>query len=238
MTGIFDSGVGGLISYREVRRILPREDIAYLADRGGAPYGTKTKEQLTELVGCDLERLRRLGAKRILVACCTASTVIPSLPKELLRGVVTVIEPAAEIAAGGNKIAVIATEYTAASGAFGKEISRLNSRAEVTEIAAQPLVAFVESGSRDGRMNADCREYLDTLSEKIRNLKADTLILGCTHFSHLSGELRARLHGVRLISPAIEGAAKLCKEIRREPPHTARGKNSYTEGKKFGKIRA
>ena len=42
MIGIFDSGVGGLTSFAEVRRLMPREDIIYLADRDNSPYGTKT----------------------------------------------------------------------------------------------------------------------------------------------------------------------------------------------------
>ena len=37
MIGVFDSGVGGLCAYYELRRLLPRQDIIYLADRKNAP---------------------------------------------------------------------------------------------------------------------------------------------------------------------------------------------------------
>ena len=37
--GIFDSGVGGISVLEAVRRILPREDLLYVADSGHLPYG-------------------------------------------------------------------------------------------------------------------------------------------------------------------------------------------------------
>ena len=79
MIGIFDSGVGGLNAFYEVRRGLPYADIAYLADRANAPYGTKPKDELISLVKNDIKRLRELGCRLILIACCTASTVYPEL---------------------------------------------------------------------------------------------------------------------------------------------------------------
>ena len=74
MLGVFDSGVGGLAALRELRRLLPFEDMIYLADKENAPYGTKTEDELVALVREDVKRLRELGAEKILMACCTAST--------------------------------------------------------------------------------------------------------------------------------------------------------------------
>ena len=62
MIGIFDSGVGGLAAYKEVRRLAPQADIVYLADRKNAPYGTKGREELIKLVNKDVSRLREMGA--------------------------------------------------------------------------------------------------------------------------------------------------------------------------------
>ena len=42
--GVFDSGVGGLSVLREIRRLLPHEDVVYVADSGHAPYGDQPKE--------------------------------------------------------------------------------------------------------------------------------------------------------------------------------------------------
>ena len=58
MTGIFDSGVGGLTALREYRRICPSADICYFADRKNAPYGNKSREELMRLVGRDIEIMK------------------------------------------------------------------------------------------------------------------------------------------------------------------------------------
>ena len=71
MIGIFDSGRGGIASLTVVKKLLPRVDIAYLADRKNAPYGTKSERELKLLVRRDIARLRELGAEKILIACCT-----------------------------------------------------------------------------------------------------------------------------------------------------------------------
>ena len=67
--GIFDSGVGGLSVLREVRRILPAENLLYLADQAFGPYG----DQPLEAVRTQCERVSRFligeGVKSVVVAC-------------------------------------------------------------------------------------------------------------------------------------------------------------------------
>jgi len=41
--GIFDSGVGGLTVFREIRKKLPEKDIIYFGDTARVPYGSKSK---------------------------------------------------------------------------------------------------------------------------------------------------------------------------------------------------
>lgn len=213
MIGIFDSGVGGICAYRRVRELLPLEDVVYLADKKNAPYGTKDEDEIKRLTEKNIRVLRSLGAEEILIACCTASSV-HSLLSEKDREISTpIIGPAAEIAArSGNKIAVIATRHTALSGAFSKEIAR-HSDKEVFELAEQELVALVEDGNRDGRVDTACRGYLSGLKERIAETGADTLILGCTHFSHLESEIGRLLPKVKIISPARVGAEAIVKKI-------------------------
>lgn len=209
MIGIFDSGVGGLTAYKEVRRLAPRADIVYLADRKNAPYGIKGRDELIELVKNDIKTLQALGASDILIACCTASTVYPFLDEEARRRTIPIIEPAADSSAGLRRITVIATEHTAKSRAFGKAITERSPDTSVLEISAQPLVSMVECGSRDGGLSRECEEYLKKTASIVRDFGSDGLILGCTHFSHLENTLREYLPEVKIISPAREGAKKL-----------------------------
>ena len=42
--GVFDSGLGGLTAVRQLRRVLPGEDIIYFGDTGRVPYGSRGRE--------------------------------------------------------------------------------------------------------------------------------------------------------------------------------------------------
>ena len=44
--GMFDSGVGGLTVFKEVKKQLPNENIVYLGDTKRFPYGSKSKESI------------------------------------------------------------------------------------------------------------------------------------------------------------------------------------------------
>ena len=44
--GIYDSGLGGLTVWREVRRLLPHEALVYLGDGKNCPYGSRPKEEI------------------------------------------------------------------------------------------------------------------------------------------------------------------------------------------------
>ena len=215
MIGIFDSGVGGLTALHEVRRLMPRANLTYLADKENAPYGTKSEEEIMLCVKHNLERLRTLGAEKILIACCTASTLHSRLTPEEREISVPIIVPAARAAAKATrngKIAVIATRATVRSRAFSKAISAEYGKYKTLECDAQALVGMVECGARGKAplSSADAK----TLSEILRpvnSFEADTLILGCTHFPHIKEHIAALLPNVNLINPSLEGALELEK---------------------------
>lgn len=214
MIGVFDSGVGGFCAYARLRRLLPFEDIVYVADRKNAPYGTKTKEEILSFTKNNIRALKNLGARAVLIACCSASSVYPLLSEEEKRISFEIITPAATIASKtGARIGVIATRHTVKQRAFTREIQK-RSDSPVTEWAEQELVRLVEDGNRDGRISVDCRAYLTDMTERLGTEGIDTLILGCTHFSHLKGEIGRLMPEVKIISPADVGAEELVKKIK------------------------
>ena len=79
MVGLFDSGSGGLNTVRYIKENAPDVDLVYLIDRARAPYGIKTEKELVGITSENIERLLDMGATRVLIACCTASTVHPQL---------------------------------------------------------------------------------------------------------------------------------------------------------------
>lgn len=214
MIGVLDSGRGGLVAYKELRRLMPRVDITYLADRKNAPYGNKRPDEILRLTEGGIRRLSDLGCEIILIACCTASTLHELLPRELRDISIPIITPTARLCRESKSVLVIATEHTARSGAFSQQIKRF-SDASVREVPMQPLVDLIEWGH-------DTKPAIDEIVEMCEG--CDTLILGCTHFSHLYDDLRARLPEVKILSPAHIGA----REITRFTIDHGYGRNRYT----------
>ncbi|TFG69951.1 MAG: glutamate racemase, partial [Anaerolineales bacterium] len=71
--GIFDSGIGGLSVWIEIRRQLPFESTLYYADQAHVPYGRKSIVEVREFAFAITEFLLNQGAKIIVIACNTAS---------------------------------------------------------------------------------------------------------------------------------------------------------------------
>ncbi len=216
MIGIFDSGMGGLSAMTDLRRLRPSIDICFLADRKNAPYGTKSESELIRLVKNDITRLSKKGAERILMACCTASTVYDKLPKHMKEIAIPIIEPTARAAlraTDSGRIGVLATRATVNSHAFGDKLSMLDPTCEVHELEAQELVALIEGGTLDGRVGGEKRKEIFGIIRSIKEKNIDTLILGCTHFERLERELSWMLPGVRTVSSAREGARETARAI-------------------------
>ena len=47
--GLFDSGIGGISIYNEIKKTLPLENTIYIADNLNAPYGKKNEEEIIQL---------------------------------------------------------------------------------------------------------------------------------------------------------------------------------------------
>ena len=73
MIGIFDSGVGGLSVFREIRKVLPEQSYIYYSDNAHCPYGEKSKEYIIDRARHITDFLLSQGADIIVVACNTAT---------------------------------------------------------------------------------------------------------------------------------------------------------------------
>ena len=119
--GIFDSGVGGLTVFEEIRKELPKENIIYLGDTKNFPYGNKSKEKIIEFAIKNTEMLINMGAKIIVIACGTATSQAIEVVKEKFDiPVIGIIEPTVEYIKEQKykNVGVIATEGTIRSGAW------------------------------------------------------------------------------------------------------------------------
>ena len=217
MIGVFDSGAGGRFALAELRRLMSKIDTVFYADRKNAPYGSKSEGELIALLVHGIERLLGAGADRVLIACCTASTVHGMLPEEYKAVSVPIIEPTAARAARlsrGGRIGVLSTEATRKSGAFAKSIGSLG-LPEPLCVAAPELVSLAESGGRDGNLTNEQRKIIYRAISPLAERGVDTVILGCTHFAYFEGEISGIL-GCPAVNSARVGAECIADDIKNE----------------------
>ena len=72
--GVFDSGVGGLTAVKELRALLPHEDIVYFGDTSRAPYGNRSRDTILRYARQDVNFLLSQKVKMIIAACGTVSS--------------------------------------------------------------------------------------------------------------------------------------------------------------------
>ena len=209
--GVFDSGSGGLTAVREIRSILPSENIIYFGDTSRVPYGSRSAEILLRFARQDIRFLRTFDIKALLVACGTVSTTsLPQLQAESADlPLLGVVEPSCRraVAVTRNKrVGLIATAASVRSGAYERTIAGLDRDVTVISKACPLFVPLVENGYF-GADNAVTRLVARDYLKDIRAAGVDTLILGCTHYP-LIAPIIADLMGpeVALIDPGRETA--------------------------------
>ena len=214
--GVFDSGIGGLTVAAALRRVLPGEEIVYIGDTARVPYGGKSAATV-ERYGREVSGLLLSEeAKLIVVACNTASALaLPRLEAELEVPVVGVIGPgaAAAVAATRNaQVGVMATRATVRSGAYEREILRLDPRIRVWAKECPLLVPLIEEGwMEDPVTDQVIARYLSEFMEQ----GIDTLVLGCTHYPLLRRALQAFVgEGVTLVDSAQNCAVRVGEMLR------------------------
>jgi glutamate racemase len=183
--GVFDSGVGGLTVVRELRRVLPGEDIIYLGDTARVPYGNKSPRTIERYsLACQQFLLSR-DVKLVLIACNTASaTALPALTAASQVPVIGAVEPGATSALAATRnhhLGVIGTLGTIRSGAYAAAITARNPSARLSSLACPLLVPLAEEGWTDDEVaTLVARRYLSQLFQM--DPAIDTLVLGCTHY--------------------------------------------------------
>lgn len=213
--GVFDSGVGGLTAVKELKRLLPNEDIVYFGDTGRVPYGTRSRETLISYIKQDLNFLKGQNVKMIVAACGTVSaTVTNEILDELDIPFTGVVLPTAKKAVECSKsgrIGVIGTNTTVSSGAFEKAIKSFDESATALSKPCPLFVPLVENGLIESEITTlTAQMYLKDLKD------IDTLILGCTHFPIIKDTIQKVVgQGVQLIDSG-KAVAEFVRDFLKE----------------------
>lgn len=211
MIGLLDSGMGGENTLKELRKLSPLTDAVFLKDVKNAPYGTKTREELIRIVDSNVRTIAKMGAPRVLIACCTASAVWDGLSDDVRAISIPIIDKVTECAektARTGRIAVMATSGTVKSGAFAKRLGKLQG----PQIDAQVLVGMIDRGLSDINVTSYERKLIRQLLLPLDGSGCDTLILGCTHFPSLERAIltEAKEFGIKYtVSSSRAGAEAL-----------------------------
>ncbi len=212
--GILDSGVGGLTVVREFFHQLPYESIVYFGDTARMPYGPRQHDEVRRFALEIIDFLQTQEVKLVVVACNSATAAgLPYYREQLDIPVIGVIEPgvrAAVEATQNGRIGVIGTTGTITSGAYERDIRKLDSSVQIFSVACPLLVLIVENNLvNTPEALRVTEEYLSPLKEE----GVDTVILGCTHYPLMTDLIREVMGDkVNLISSAEE-IAREAKEI-------------------------
>src|SRR4051794_23606346 len=210
----FDSGVGGLSVLGPTRALLPNAPIVYAADSAGFPYGKRTEADLAARVPALLGRLvERFRPRLAVIACNTASTIALDHVRSALDlpvvGTVPAIKPAAERSTS-RVIGVLGTEATVRQPYVDDLAARFAADCTIIRHGSPELVELAEAKLAGEQVALeDVRAAVQPMLDAPAGDRMDTIVLACTHFPLLAGELGAACPQVAY----VDGGAGIARRI-------------------------
>ena len=213
--GIFDSGIGGLTVVRQLRNILPNENIVYLGDTAHLPYGTKSVDSIIQFSINNAEFLLSRGAKYLVIACYSSTSVaLDILRQKFSVPVIGVIQPGVKKAVAitkNRRVGVIGTSLTIFSGAYEKAFKTIDLQVQVMGKACPLLVPLVEEGWLEHQATEIIAgNYLKPLKDD----NIDTLLLGCTHYPLLMNIFRKIMGNINYVDASLEIGIELAENLK------------------------
>ncbi len=216
--GVYDSGLGGLSVWREVRRLLPEESLIYLGDGKNCPYGDRPKEEVARLADEAVGHLVALGCKLVVVACNTATAAaIEELRAKYAEVPIVGMEPAVKPACLNTRsgvVGVLATERSLDGDLFRRTAARYGAHIEVIAAAGRGFVELVEA---DMEQSPEAEAAVRAVVEPMLERGADQIVLGCTHYPFLKAMIERVIAGreVTIVDPS-PAVARRVKQLLEE----------------------
>jgi glutamate racemase len=213
MIGIFDSGLGGLTVLTAIREEMPSIDVVYFGDTKHAPYGSRTRAEISSYTVEAIQMLRARGARSIVSACNSVSASLAvslldvfSLAPDVL---IEMVGPTVSYFNGSSaRILLCATPATISSEQYQNGFHMIGK--EIDSFAIPELAGAIELGFSDSVLEQIIRTaFVD------KNLsKYNVLILACTHYP-LVIDLFTKVLGTEIIifDPAIAVAERVKKQL-------------------------
>ncbi|GEA52881.1 glutamate racemase [Vibrio inusitatus NBRC 102082] len=213
---MFDSGVGGISVFKDIKARLPWVSVTYAFDNEAYPYGELSQDELVDRVEKYVQHfVETQNISLVVIACNTASTVVlPRLRDKFsipIVGVVPAIKPASQRANLG--VGLIATPATVTREYTHDLIKDFAKDKDVKMVGTTELVDMAEQKLRGVSID------LTLLAQVLQPLKGniDVAVLGCTHFPLLRNEIHQVLGADVMLVDSGEAISRrvefLLKEI-------------------------
>lgn len=212
MIGIFDSGAGGLTVLKAIRDVYPSTDVVYFGDTKNAPYGQRSRAELSAFTFAGFNFLLEHGASAIVSACNSVSaSLVISLYDMLPVSKVPVIEmvgPTVSSFKGRkDRVALCATVATIESGMYQNAFRMLGK--EIIAFPIPDLAGAIEKGEREA-------VYEGLITDALANVDQDaydTLVLGCTHYPLVQDIFSRVSREKEIFDPAQAVAGRVLRDL-------------------------
>lgn len=218
MIGVFDSGLWGVQTLNYMREYLPGHDFVYLWDTLYVPYGARDAYWIQQRTFQCLDWMFDQWCELVILACNTASAVAVRPRQEAYpdRKVLSVTVPGVEALVEWwfGRPLLLWTQRTVDSEIYQRVLERSFGEYEVDR------VSYVGTGW------VDCLEWwwesaviADHQQSDLVDLSSDRdcVILWCTHYPLLAGELTGWVSWLPLINPGELAAQRLSTYLDHHP---------------------
>ena len=188
-----DSGTGGIPYMLNLKKKLPQARCVYLGDTAHFPYGEKTMDEVTECASRTIKLIvEKWNPKVLIIACNTISvTSLAPLRKRFPSLSIVGTVPAIKLAANVSKnkvIGLLATNATVKHPYCQNLIDDFASDCKVFSRGDPELISFIEHKLFTATEDEKNQAVLPSVSY-FKSCGCDTIILGCTHFTHIANIL-------------------------------------------------
>lgn len=218
--GVFDSGVGGMTTLLEIKKLIPDAKTIYFGDSEHCPYGERIQEELINITHDVVKKLADQGARIIVIACNTATTMCIVRLRQLFPDLTFVgTEPALKVACdhGCKNIVLMATPGTIQSRQVKRLVKQNFNDQKLTMVACPGLAELIEKSVTikndvpDFSFNSDIKNKLNELLLNLPDRdKVDAVVLGCTHYNYLDKQLAKYFPNAEMVN----GNLGVAKQVR------------------------
>ena len=209
---VFDSGMGGLTVYGEIRRTLPAHNYFYCFDNAHFPYGELSEPELiSACTGLVSHMVAEHAIDLVVIACNTATSAAANELRDTYDIPIIGMEPALKVACDRGhgkrqRVIVAATPLTLRERKFAVLMDRFKADHTIFPEPCPGLVEIVEHGQLDDHdvVMRTLHQYFDQYDLST----IDSVVLGCTHFVFYRDYFRELLPDTAAIIDGNEGTVR------------------------------